>query len=260
MSWVGNGNRMEWNGIFRASVRSNIRAIRELLGDLGIKIQTGNDLGDFAKIIAKQPLRHDLSPAFDPRYSCAPHRSAYWMAGYTKDGELACTQAVKLIDLGDKNLEQYLRRRMWDLHPYGYDPDVTETHCFLSDESRNISGLITYHGELWLKGGPDGVRGGSIAVLTTRLILLESLLRWSPDFLIGLQSPMTACRGLSVRESYMRLEQRSLVWYKDGSDELLEGWLVWMTAEEADFNLRIPAELFYRMFERGEKTLKASVA
>ena len=182
------------------------------------------------------------------------------MAGYKADGELVCTQAVKLIDLGDNNLEEYLSRRMWDLHPYGYDPDVTETRCFLTDESRNINGLITYHGELWLKGGPDGIRGGSIAILITRLILLESMLRWSPDFLIGLQSPVAACRGLSVRESYMRLEQRSLVWYKKDNAELLEGWLVWMTGKEADFNLRLPAQLFYEMFEREEKIQKANVA
>lgn len=248
------------NEIYGESIKSNIRALRELISTLGVTIQMGDNLWDFADIVSGQPLRHKLSPAFNPRHSSAPHIDALWMAGFKQDGELVCTQAVKLIDLGKKNLEEYLRLRMWDLHPYGYDPEVTETHCFLSDDSRKISGLITYHGELWLKGGPDGVRGGSIAILVTRLILLECLLRWSPDFLIGLQSPMTACRGLGVKESYMRLEQRSLVWSKEEKGELLEGWLVWMTAKEAEFNLRIPAKLFFQMFEQEEQLQKANVA
>ena len=174
------------------------------------------------------------------------------MAGYKDDGEVVCTQAMKLLDLQGLNLQEYLSERIWEIHPYGYDPDVSEARCFLGDDSRNINGNVTYHGELWLKGGPDGIRGGSIAVLLTRLILLESLSRWSPDFLIGLQSPMTACRGLSIKEGYMRLEQRSVVWYKETNGELLEGWLVWMTAKEADFNLRIPVSLFLEMFGPNE--------
>ncbi|MEM9332914.1 MAG: hypothetical protein AAGA53_16455 [Pseudomonadota bacterium] len=181
------------------------------------------------------------------------HKSVLWMAGYKEDGELVVTQAIKLVDLGTLNLQQYLERHIWEVHPFGFDPKVKETHCFLSKDCQEISGLITYHGELWLKGGPDGVRGGSLAVLVTRLLLLESLVRWSPDFLVGLQSPMTACRGLSIREGYMRLEQRSVLWYNQQNNDVLEGWIVWMSAEEAKFNLRVPAELFCDMFENNDE-------
>jgi len=235
---------------YEYSINTNIQAIRKIIRNLGITIRLGTDLDDFSKIVSRQPLRHPLAPAFDPDYECVAHKNVLWMAGYANDGELVCTQAIKLVDLGNNSLGQYLDHRMWEIHPYGYDPEVTETKYFLSDEAKKISGLVTYHGELWMKGGPNGVRGGSLAVMITRLILLECLLRWSPDFLIGLQSPVTACRGLGVRESYLRLEQRSVIWYKETTNELLEGWLVWMSAKEAIFNLRIPAVFFFEMFER----------
>ena len=175
------------------------------------------------------------------------------MIGYRDDGEIVCTQAMKLLDLGDSSLQEYLSEHIWEIHPYGFDPEVSDARCFLSSEARKISGVITYHGELWLKGGAQGVRGGSLAILLTRLILLESLARWNPDFMIGLQSPVTACRGLSIKEGYMRLEQRSVVWHKEKTGELLEGWLVWMSGKEANFNLRIPAKLFLDLFEPDER-------
>lgn len=237
------------HALYQNSVSSNIRNIRSIIKSFGITVQTGNNLKIFSELVASQPLRHKMAPAFDPNTLCMPHVSALWMVAYKEDGEIVCTQAIKLLDLGQRNLEQYLSENIWEIHPFGFDPEVSDARCFLSEESRNITGYVTYHGELWLKGGPQGVRGGSLAILMTRLILLESIARWSPDFLIGLQSPVTACRGLSIKEGYMRLEQRSVIWYKEQKQELLEGWLVWMTGKEARFNLRIPANLFVDLFE-----------
>lgn len=234
---------------YETTIIENIASCRQIIRNLGYTIEIGHDLNDFRNVVASQPLRHKLAPAFNPEYSCLAHRSVLWMCCYRNESELVSTQAIKLIDLGAQNLRQYLKHRMWEIHPYGYDPDVIDIYSSLSEEAGKISGLVTYHGELWLKGGPDGVRGGSFSTLVTRLMLLESLMRWSPGFLIGFQSPLTACKGLSVRESYMRMEQRSVIWQKSDAIDFLEGWLVWMTAKEATFNLRIPASQFVEMLE-----------
>ncbi len=237
---------------YAASIKPNIMVLRAIIQDLGVRIETGTDLNVFSRILGKQPLRHQPAPAFDPDTSCMPCEDALWMAGFDRKGELVCTQAIKLIDLGNLDFEAYLDERFWDFHPFQNKRPGTKTLSFLTEESRKISGRITYHGELWLKGGPNGVRGGCLAILFTRLLLLESLLRWSPDFMVGLQSPLNALQGLGVKESYTRLEQRSLIWSSQSKDEDIEGWLVWMTRNEAIFNLRIPARLFVCLYEPDE--------
>ena len=42
-----------------------------------------------------------------------------------------------------------------------------------------------------------------LTILLTRLMILLAMLRWKPDFMIGLQSPTTAFKGLAaIREGY----------------------------------------------------------
>ncbi|MEM7290248.1 MAG: hypothetical protein AAF412_07780 [Pseudomonadota bacterium] len=100
-----------------------------------------------------------------------------------------------------------------------------------------------------MKPGRGGYRSGSLVVLLTRLLLMKAMLRWSPDYMIGLQSPITSCRGLGIREGYMRTEQRTIVWYEQNGD-CIEDWMVWMSGEDARFNLRLPCGIFYSLFKR----------
>ena len=81
-------------------------------------------------------------------------------------------------------------------------------------------------------------------------MLLKAYLKYLPDYMMGLQAPMTTFRGLASREGYMRSEQRSIVWALKDADAEQEDWLVWMNREEAEFNLRIPPRFFYELLEQ----------
>lgn len=216
--------------------------------DQGIDLEIGGDFEHFKELTKRQPERNHVNPAFDPNHCDLPEGSAYWIVGYKGD-EIVHTQAIKLLDTGGQNFEDYLARQYWDFRSYGYDLDKKRTSVILSPEAKKMSGRITYHGELWLKGGPNGIRGGSTVVLLTRLMMLHGLMHWAPDFMIGLQSPMTTCRGLAAREGYMRMEQQSLLWYQKASSEPMEDWLVWMSKEDAEFNLRLPASFFMDLLD-----------
>ncbi len=220
----------------------------------GIRLQYGHDFAWFRDTLKHQPLRHPINPAFDPDRCRLPDKSGLWIIGYDRNDNIVHTQAIKLLQLEGGTLEQHFQRRLWDFRSHGYDFDRQRCHWLLTPQARNISGTVTYHGELWLKGGPDGYRGGSLVVLLTRLMLLKALLRFSPDFMIGLQAPMTTFRGLSVREGYLRAEQRTIVWALRNSSHFEEDWLVWMSREEAEFNLRIPPSFFYEMFEQHQQS------
>ncbi len=217
---------------------------------LGLHLHYGQDFAEFRDTLKLQPLRHPINPAFDPDSCRLPDDAGFWIIGYDGKGEIVHSQAIKLLQLEGGTLEAHLQRRLWDFRTAGYRFDRHRCHWLLTPEARKIAGTVTYHGELWLKGGPNVFRGGSLVILLTRLMLLKAYLKFDPDFMTGLQSPMSSCRGLGVREGYLRSEQRTIVWALEGSDTFEEDWLVWMTREEAEFNLRLPPSFFYEVFEQ----------
>ena len=229
---------------------SQIREFTELSESFGISVEYGNDFSFFCSIPKRQPQRHYINPIFDPRYSDLKPNNAFWMICRDANREIIHTQAIKLLEMENDRLNEYFLKNIWDLRPRGYHYDPTKTTWHLTPSSAQISGSVTYHGELWMKGGPNGFRGGCLTILLTRLMLLQALRRWLPDFMFGFQSPLTSCRGLAVREGYMRIEQRSILWYQYNCDDPMEDWLVWMNREEALSNLRLPAYFFYDLLEK----------
>ena len=215
----------------------------------GLYITTGSDFAYFTSIPKLQSARHNINPAFDPKHTNLNARNALWMIILNTENEILGTQAMQILPNQELNFSEYLERNVWNFRSYGYDLDKSKTHWQLSENASEMQGLIAYHGELWLKGGDGGLRGGSMVIMLTRLMILVGLLKWNPDYFIGLQSPMTSCRGLATREGYMRTEQRSISWYQKKSDTPMEDWLVWMSREEAEFNLRLPADFFHEMFD-----------
>ncbi len=231
-------------------VLSQINDFTDLAESFGISVEFGTDFSFFCSIPKRQPERHFINPIFDPRYSELDASNAFWMICRNSNREIVHTQAIKLLRLNEDYLDEYFRKNIWDLRPRGYHYDPSKTTWHLTPSSEKISGLVTYHGELWMKGGPNGFRGGCLTILLTRLMLLKAIARWSPDFMFGFQSPLTTSRGLAAREGYMRIEQRSILWYQYNCKEPMEDWLVWMNREEALFNLRLPAYFFYDLFEK----------
>ncbi len=225
------------------------KGIFEIAKSLGLDLHVGSDFDEFRAISKEHPLKPYVNPAFDPDFVDISPLTGLWLIGTNANGEIVHTQAIKLLELTNANLAEHFRSNLTDYRTHGYDFDVDRSCCFLSPAASRISGRVSYHGELWLKGGSDGYRGGCLATILTRLMKALCLQRWSPDFMIGLQSPVTSCRGLAAREGYVHLEQRSIVWQLRDCADAMEDWLVWMSREEAAFNLRVPPEFFYNLFE-----------
>ncbi|MBL4890833.1 MAG: hypothetical protein JKX91_03215 [Rhizobiaceae bacterium] len=235
--------------IERFSPIQYIDTFTDIAASLGMHLSSGTDFQEFLELSVKQPLKPHVNPAFDPECTDISPKNGFWIVGHDDSGEIIHSQAIKLLDMSGGDLAEHFQDYLADFRSYGYNFDLDECHSYLTPAASKISGRVSYHGELWIKGGPNGYRGGCLATILTRLMMTMSLHRWSPDYMIGLQSPMTSCRGLAVREGYMHVEQRSIVWQRSDSPEALEDWLVWMSKEEAKFNLRVQPEIFYEMFE-----------
>ena len=224
------------------------RSVR-IASSLGMYLQIGSDFNAFCRMATKHGNQKLIDPIFDPRQSDIGPKNGFWVIGCDRNGELVHTQAIRLIELGTSSFGEYLSSNLATFRPNGLAVDTEKSDWRLSPNAAAISGSVSYHGGLWVKGGQDGFRGGCLTAVLTRFMLAICLLKWRPDFLIGFQAPHTMCRGLAAREGYMRTEQRTILWRQSNLDVLLEDWLVWMSQEEAEFNLSVPPELFYELYE-----------
>jgi len=230
-------------------LEQHMASIIRLAMDLSVYVEVGSDFSEFVELCRATRGKGEVSPAFNPAKTRVNEQTGMWMTGRRANGEIVYAQAVKLLPLEDRSLQHYLETSLGDIRIGGMAVDVANSPIALCDAAAQVQGHVTYHGEVWAKGGPDGVRGGSLTILLSRLILIMAYLRWKPDFMIGIQAIKTCCRGLSVRQGYARNQPGFVKWKIDGQQDPIEGWLVWMSREEAAYNLAVPPSRFYDVFE-----------
>ncbi|MDJ0612854.1 MAG: hypothetical protein QNJ29_04205 [Rhizobiaceae bacterium] len=218
-----------------------------LIESLGVCLQSGTDFEVFNYLASDSDREQPLDPIFRSVESDIDMVDGLWLIGRDANREIVQTQAMRSIELGEGNLAAFMQYRINELRPGGQQVDLYNTSWRLSASAQTICGNVFYHGGLWIR---KDFRGGSLTCLFTRYLIAKTLLQFEPDYLIGLQSPFVSCRGLSAREGYMHLEQRCIRWKFHDAEELFEDWLVWMSKEEAEFNLAIPPEDFYTLFEK----------
>lgn len=232
------------------NLRQVVRRCEELALATGVTLQTGTDFEIFNYLVSDSDREQPLDPIFRPLESDIEEVDGLWLIGYDSCKNVIQTQALRSLNLSGITLEGFMETRLNEIRPGGQQVDLYNTSWRLSKAARAISGNTFYHGGLWIR---KDFRGGSLACLLTRLLMAETILHFEPDFLIGLQAPFTSCKGLSAREGYMHLEQRCIQWKFHGIDTRFEDWLVWMSKEEAEFNLAVPPEEFYALFEKPDK-------
>ena len=224
-----------------------VEEIEGLIEKLGISLRSGTDFKILDFLVKTSDRETPMDPIFLPAQSDIEQTGGIWLLGQNDEGDIVQTQAMRLLDLGDGTLADYLDSRIHEIRPHGYLVDCENTRWRLSPKASRISGKVLYHGGLWIR---KDCRGGSITSLVTRYLLAKAVLELQPDYFVGLQAPFISCRGLAAREGYMHLEQHCILWKLQGKEEIFEDWLVWMDREDAEFNLAMPPQTFVDMFEK----------
>lgn len=235
-----------------------ISNIDQIAGRHGMKIEVGSDFEAFRQIRAAQPKRLPISPIFDCQASDLNGANGFWIKGTSESGELVHLQAVRLEDLTGSSLAEHLYRQRHAYAPPGVEVDLEQSDYAATPASRRITGKVCYHGELWLKGGPNGYRGHGLTAALPRLALALAHMTWSPDFMFGLVHPLAACKGLPAREGYMHLEPGGILWQRKDSDEIYDEWMVWMSHNDLQHLLRFPPLKLYEQLEAKDKEKDAA--
>lgn len=221
-----------------------VSSITEIARNCGIAIEVGSDFEEFHAALTSNPDMPPIYPMFDPACSYVDWTNGLWIKGTDHQGKVVHTQALRRLDMSQTTLAEHLKlhRRKYVIQGAAIDPDLS----LYSNGSawHNIQGSVCYHGQLWLKGGPDGYRGKGLTTILPRLALALAQMQWSPDYVFGFMTPKAACGGLSAREGYMHLEPG--IWRVPGDPHPHETWMVWMGREDLAHLMRFPADELYR--------------
>jgi len=239
-----------------AKIANYITSTTAYICQNGVNIEVGSDFKKYKNALVHQPERGPVMPNFDWERHDFTAKTAFWIIGRNEDGEIVHTQAVRILDLGDDCLAAYVRKNFAEFTPSGWLFDKKKSSYLPAVGSKKISGTVCCHGEFWLKGGSEGFRGKGLAILTARLGMITSLLKWSPDYLFSFMTSNSICKGLAARTGFMHTEQVNRFWFLPGHEESVEAWTVWVSYEDMLHHLDIKPQLLSQQlnsFKAGQK-------
>ncbi len=198
----------------------------------GLHIGFGTNFHEFRRLASRQPLRGQVAPVFDPGGGHVKSGNAFWVAVWDRAGELVATEALILVDIGEQTLEQHLSRDLDWCRPPGERVDCARSVVALTSAA-SLAGKLCYNGEMWIKGGPYGYRGGPLIGLVPLAAMALALSQWDPDHVWALVERGSAVKGLVARAGFVHLEQGSVDWHDRRKSAVFAEWVAWLSAADA---------------------------
>lgn len=227
-------------------VSEEIENIRKELRRRGIFVRISRNFSELISHIDDAPDRRELHEQFDPSGDMDGAIDAFWICGFNEDGDLVHTQAAHLLDLRGSSVSRHISSRITNYFPKSPPVRRSSIRANPGPRAKNISGMVAYHGEMWLS---KPYRDRATATLVIRLGLLLILREWNPDAVFGFMNWALACKGFNMRVGYMHCEPMALAWEKTSGGEH-QVWLVYLEKQDLRFLLDLPAVEFANAIER----------
>lgn len=212
----------------------------DILNRNSIQLTIGTDFQEYRALLAEGRPDHLIGAPFDPALHTINETNGVWVVGRDATGRIMHTQALRVLDLKDKNLSEYLRRGFTQFPPSGMDIDYKRSRYRPGPGAQRMRGKVVYHGEVWMGGDPGQYRGTGLSCILGRLAFLIAMQRFQPDHVIGFMPKPVAFKGFAERQGYMHAEPGCLRWYVRGDDNPMEGFMVYMSNEDIRFVLDMP--------------------
>jgi hypothetical protein len=212
------------------------------LAAMGITVSIGSDFDAYKEILRQERPEQEIGAPFDPDLYDLNSKNAFWMIGRNQNGQVMHTQAMRLLDLQQGTLGEYLRSGFRNFPPACDNLDLPRSRYRAGPGASRMRGRTCYHGEFWIGGEPGEYRGKGLASVLGRYGFMEALNRLDPDHVFGFMQRAVAFKGFAERHGYMHSEPGALRWYLNGVDKPIEGFMVYMNREDLEFILEMPTE------------------
>jgi hypothetical protein len=144
----------------------------------GIHLRLRNDFERLAELNEEQVERGNWYPLinmFNPARSDISPANAFWVSGENDKGEIVCTNAARIYDWSDTNLEEQAVAML-----YGRDDGQP---CIITAEAaKTITGVVQSMGATWVR--PD-CRGRQLSHLLPRVSRAYGAANWPVDWVIA---------------------------------------------------------------------------
>lgn len=231
-------------------VDQEIDAIRTALRSKGLHLRIGRDFEFFADAIRETPGRSRLHSQFDPDGDMHGASDAFWIAGFSEDGDLLHSQALQLQELGGRSIADHIAEYLDQQEPAKPPVFQKSIRAKAGPHAKRIRGNVVYHGEMWIA---EALRDRATASLVNRLGMYMAVREWNPDCIFGLMSWALACNGFGSRIGYMHTEALALTWDRRDQKSQYQVWSVYMERDDIEFLLDLPAVEFASVLSRSFK-------
>jgi hypothetical protein len=206
----------------------------------GIEIELRTDFGHLIELCEGLPDKPVPNAMFNPMKADIGGHNGFWLKGSDSNGVLVYLEAVRIYDMNGTNLA----REITSLRAFYANPDLApngERCDCAAPMAERITGMVCYHGEIWIRGSDPNLRGQALSGPLSRLLLGLVLARWSPDYVFGLAYDWTVKRGLSTSYGYWHAQPGATHWVQPHRDKPLDLWLLWLTRQDLIDLMRMPA-------------------
>ena len=219
-----------------------VSTIANIVRSKGITLHVGTNFAEYAEIVATDRSHQPLGDPFNHELHDMGPGKGFWIVGHNEMGKLVHTQAVRLLDMQNQTLAEYLTANFRAFPPSGIELDMDASNYSPGPAAHRINGKVCYHGDVWLAGGEDGYRGTGISSVLARYALASALMTWSPDYMFAFMPQPFAFKGLAEREGYMHTEPGALEWHFAQTDDVMKGYMIYMDRYDLDWILDIPVQ------------------
>ena len=213
----------------------------KILHEQKMIVTVGYDFNEYKRIVSEGRPHQPVSLPFRAEMHNLSKDNAFWICGHTEHGQLAHTQAVRLVNVGEQSLGSYMRRSFRQFPPAGVPLDMAASRYRAGPGAKRIKGRLCYHGEMWLDESAGNYRGRGLSSVLSRMGFALALRDLNPDFIFAFMVGSVAFKGLVERAGFMHTEPASLSWKVVDRERAIEAFTAYISREDLRylFSVRI---------------------
>lgn len=196
---------------------------------VGMRFKMGEDLEEYIDITTSIVGKSPTFPKFRPDCSRIEPGRAFWILGEDPSGKVAHVQALRVDDLTTTTLAEHLE----SLKACYADPKNqagSDSSCVCrAPTARKITGIVAYHGDLWLR---DDFRGKGLPSILAGIAFGLARAKWSPDFIYALVPSWLIEKGIADQYGYLHREAHGSILSLPERGIEDDDWLIWITRPE----------------------------
>lgn len=194
-----------------------------------MRFAMGEDFEEYLTITANLVGKSPTQPNFRPDCSWLKPGRAFWIVGQDQSGQVAHVQALRVDNLETTSLAEHLE----SLKAHYADPKSlagpgSSCSCY-APTARDITGIVAYHGDLWLR---DDFRGHGFPSALAGIAFGLAWAKWSPDFIYALVPTWLIEKGIADQYGYLHKEAKGSILSLPDRGVKDDDWLIWLTQSE----------------------------